>query len=37
MTVIKFAQSRCLINFFRTVSKIQNTNHSQHIKPREVE
>ncbi|URD86985.1 hypothetical protein MUK42_31337 [Musa troglodytarum] len=36
MTVIKFAQSRCLINFLCTVSKIQNINHSQHIRPREV-
>ncbi|URD86064.1 hypothetical protein MUK42_14162 [Musa troglodytarum] len=27
--VIKFVQSRCLIGFFCTVSKIQNIDHSQ--------
>ncbi|URE08229.1 hypothetical protein MUK42_14208 [Musa troglodytarum] len=37
MTVIKFAQSQCLIGFFRTILKIQNIDHSQIIRPREVE
>ncbi|URE13024.1 hypothetical protein MUK42_26697 [Musa troglodytarum] len=37
MTIIKFAQSRCLIGYLRTISKIQNIDHSQHISPREVE
>ncbi|URD90697.1 hypothetical protein MUK42_33353, partial [Musa troglodytarum] len=36
VTVIKFAQTRYLIDFFRTISKIQNIDHSQHIRPREV-
>ncbi|URE45295.1 hypothetical protein MUK42_33231 [Musa troglodytarum] len=35
--VIKFAQSRCLIDCFCTVSKIQNIDHSLLIRPREVE
>ncbi|URD89269.1 hypothetical protein MUK42_24793 [Musa troglodytarum] len=34
--VIKFTQSRCLIDFLRTISKIQNFNHSQLIRPKEV-
>ncbi|URE12760.1 hypothetical protein MUK42_13652 [Musa troglodytarum] len=37
MMVIKFVQNQCLINFLRTISKIQNTDHSQLIRPREVE
>ncbi|URE46380.1 hypothetical protein MUK42_32130 [Musa troglodytarum] len=37
MTVIMFAQSRCLINFFHTNSKIQNIDHSHLIRPREVQ
>ncbi|URD86966.1 hypothetical protein MUK42_32588 [Musa troglodytarum] len=36
MMVIKFAQSQYLINFLRTVSKIQNIDHSQLIRPMEV-
>ncbi|URE07534.1 hypothetical protein MUK42_34194, partial [Musa troglodytarum] len=28
MTIIKFAQSQCLIDFLWTISKIQNINHS---------
>ncbi|URE45144.1 hypothetical protein MUK42_23714 [Musa troglodytarum] len=36
MTVIKFAQSRCLINFLHTISKIQNVDHAQLIRHREV-
>ncbi|URE08276.1 hypothetical protein MUK42_14077 [Musa troglodytarum] len=36
MTVIKFVQSRCLIDFLCNVSKIQNIHHSQHIRHREV-
>ncbi|URD87621.1 hypothetical protein MUK42_30612 [Musa troglodytarum] len=34
--VIKFAQSRCLIDFLCTISKIQNIDHSKLIRPREV-
>ncbi|URE45615.1 hypothetical protein MUK42_33145 [Musa troglodytarum] len=30
---IKFAKSRCLIGFFRIISKIQNIDHSQLIRP----
>ncbi|URE49773.1 hypothetical protein MUK42_33241 [Musa troglodytarum] len=37
MTIIKFAQSRCFIGFLRNVSKIQNIDHSQLIRPGEVE
>ncbi|URE47977.1 hypothetical protein MUK42_31697, partial [Musa troglodytarum] len=36
VTVKKFAQSRYLINFFCIISKIQNIDHSQLIRPREV-
>ncbi|URD89986.1 hypothetical protein MUK42_31212 [Musa troglodytarum] len=36
MIVIKFAQSRYLIDFFCIVSKIQNIDHSQLISPRKV-
>ncbi|URD71840.1 hypothetical protein MUK42_33771 [Musa troglodytarum] len=35
MTVIKFAEGRCLIGFFCAVSKIQDIDHSKHIRPRE--
>ncbi|URE45999.1 hypothetical protein MUK42_23700, partial [Musa troglodytarum] len=37
MMVIKFAQSRCLNDFFHIISKIQNIDHSQLIRRREVE
>ncbi|URE10784.1 hypothetical protein MUK42_13708 [Musa troglodytarum] len=37
MMVIKYVQNRCLTNFLRNISKIQNTDHSQLIRPREVE
>ncbi|URE01535.1 hypothetical protein MUK42_37000, partial [Musa troglodytarum] len=36
VTIIKFAQSRFLIDFLCTISKIQNINHSQVISPRDV-
>ncbi|URE01574.1 hypothetical protein MUK42_37003, partial [Musa troglodytarum] len=36
ITIIKFAQSRYLIGFWRTISKIQNIDYSQLIRPREV-
>ncbi|URD86619.1 hypothetical protein MUK42_33359 [Musa troglodytarum] len=36
MTVIKFAQYRCLIGFLCTFSKIQNIDHSKFIRPIEV-
>ncbi|RWW61649.1 hypothetical protein BHE74_00031280 [Ensete ventricosum] len=36
VTIINFAQSRVSIAFSCTVSKIQNTGHSQHISPWEV-
>ncbi|URE44659.1 hypothetical protein MUK42_32476 [Musa troglodytarum] len=36
MTIIMFAQSRCLIGFLRTIMKIQNIDNSQHIRHREV-
>ncbi|URE35440.1 hypothetical protein MUK42_36069 [Musa troglodytarum] len=35
MIVIKFVQSRYLIGFLHTISKIQNINHSQLVRPRE--
>ncbi|RRT35322.1 hypothetical protein B296_00038137 [Ensete ventricosum] len=35
-TVIKFVQSPISIDFSRTVSKIQNTGHTQHISTWEV-
>ncbi|URE10427.1 hypothetical protein MUK42_14719 [Musa troglodytarum] len=37
MAILKFAQSRCLIDIFHTISKIQNIDHSQIIRPKEVE
>ncbi|RRT59577.1 hypothetical protein B296_00044383 [Ensete ventricosum] len=36
VTVINFAQSRVSIDFSCTVSKIQNTGHSQCISPWEI-
>ncbi|RWW73479.1 hypothetical protein BHE74_00018643 [Ensete ventricosum] len=36
MTVINYAQSRVSISFSHTVSKFQNTGHSQHISSWEV-
>ncbi|URE42732.1 hypothetical protein MUK42_32026 [Musa troglodytarum] len=36
MTIINFAQSRCLISFLYTISKIQNIDHSLLISPWEV-
>ncbi|URD89369.1 hypothetical protein MUK42_30711 [Musa troglodytarum] len=34
--VIKFTQSRCLIDFLCTISKIQNIDHSQLFRPMKV-
>ncbi|URD91270.1 hypothetical protein MUK42_32397 [Musa troglodytarum] len=36
MMVIKFVQSQCWISFLCTISKIQNIDHSQLIRPTEV-
>ncbi|URD90423.1 hypothetical protein MUK42_24787 [Musa troglodytarum] len=34
--VIKFTQNRCLIDYLSTISKIQNIDHSELIRLREV-
>ncbi|URE03057.1 hypothetical protein MUK42_33713, partial [Musa troglodytarum] len=36
LTIIKFAQSRYLIDFLCTISKIQNIDYSQLIRPKKV-